>query len=124
MLCDGRINETFIIETIEGAPTISACTAVYTNAIISCDSDSEITLNPTEIIINKNLVPSDLNIDLGNMTKRFRNINTVSGSSTFWSSNTVSTLKVDLGLDSSGEQRIITADNSLISNDILSGGGY
>ena len=124
MSCNARINETFIIETIEGAPTMSACTGVYTNAIISCDSDTEITLDSSEIIINKNLVPSDTNIDLGTVNKRFRNINSISGSSTFWSSTTVNVSNLNLGLDSSGEQRIITANNSVISNDVLSGGGY
>jgi hypothetical protein len=124
MQCNGNINQTFIIETIEGAPTMSACTGVYTNAIISCDSDTQISLNPTDIIINKSLLPSDLNIDLGSIGSRFRTIHTISGSSTFWSATTVSTLNLDLGLDNSGEQRTITANNSMITNDILNGGGY
>lgn len=124
MQCNGNINQTFIIETIEGTPTISACTGVYTNTVISCDSGTQISLNPTDITINKNLIPSDLNIDLGSIGNRFKTINTVSGSSIFWSSTTVSTLGLDLGLDNLVEPRIITANNSVITNDILFGGSY
>jgi hypothetical protein len=124
MQCNGNINQTFIIETIEGTPTISACTGVYTNAVIDCDSDTQITLNPTNITINKDLIPSDINIDLGSIGSRFRNINVISGSSLFWSAATVTTTEIDLGLDSSGEQRTLTANNLVISNDILNGGTY
>lgn len=124
MLCNGNINQTFIIEKIDDTPIISACTSVYSNKLISCDSDTQIILNPSEIIINKNIIPSDFNIDLGNISNRFRTINTISGSSTFWSSTTVSTLGLNLGLDSSNNQRIITANNSIIANDILFGGYY
>ena len=51
MSCQGNssdINQTFIIEPIVFAsggtetPIVSACTAVFTNLIISCDGDAQI----------------------------------------------------------------------------------
>jgi len=55
--------------------------------------------------------------------KRFRDINTVSGTTTVWTSTIkVYTPELDLGLDSLGNQRTITANNSVIQNDILNGG--
>jgi hypothetical protein len=73
-----NINETFIIESTELTPTITACTGVYTNEVISCDSDTSISLTPDELIINKSLLPEvDATIDIGTSTFRFREINSV-----------------------------------------------
>jgi hypothetical protein len=73
-----NINETFIIESTELTPTITACTGVYTNEVISCDSDTSISLRPDELIINKSLLPEvDATIDAGTPTFRFREINSV-----------------------------------------------
>ena len=73
-----NINETFIIESTELTPTITACTGVYTNEVISCDSDTSISLTPDELIINKSLLPEvDATIDAGTPTFRFREINSV-----------------------------------------------
>ena len=119
------INETFIIEA-NNTETISACTAVFTNNIVSCSGDSQIHLTSGSTIFNTSIVPeSDANIDAGIPLKRFRNINTVSGTSTVWTSTvSVITPTLDLGLDSQGNLRQITADNSVIQNDTLLGGTY
>lgn len=128
---NSNINETFIIEPIffssgSTAPIVSACTAVFTNDIISCDGNSEIFLGVDETVFNTNIVPSsDSTIDLGTPTRRFRDINTVSGTSTYWTASTsMTTAMLDLGVDSSGNTRQITANNSIIQNDVLLGGTY
>ena len=73
-----NINETFIIESTELTPTITACTGVYTNEVISCDSDTSILLTPDELLINKSILPKvDATIDAGTPTFRFREINSV-----------------------------------------------
>jgi len=212
---NSSINKTFIIETATltgGTPVISACTAIYTNELISCSGDTviqltsgstifntDITVNGTingdtfysgstdlynvilsaitendiyvtggtfsgsTLILTKNngqsvfstftgntsgdcitdlyvsnifgcspitlhddLEPvTDNFINLGTPIKRFRDINTVSGTSTTWTSTTsVITPNLMLGLDSSGNTRTITANNSVIQDDILFGGGF
>ena len=64
-------------------------------------------------------------IELGTPLRRFRNINTVSGVSTYWTADiSISTPNLDLGLDSLSNSRIITANNSVIQNDTLNGGTY
>lgn len=121
------INETFIIEPLLIAnDIISACTAVITNNLISCSGDSQIHLSSGETIFNTSIVPeTDDTIDVGTAFKRFRDINTVSGTSSVWTSSvTVITPNLDLGLDSLGNSRQITANNSIIQNDTLMGGTY
>ena len=121
------INETFIIEPlILNNDTISACTAVFTNSVISCSGDSQINLFSGLTEFNTNLVPeNDATIDVGIPLKRFRDINTVSGTSSVWTSTIkVTTPLLDLGLDSQGILRQITADNSIIQDDFLNGGIY
>ena len=67
----------------------------------------------------------DGNHNLGTPIKRFRDINTISGTSTVWTStSSVITPNLDLGLDSLSNPRIITANNSIIQNDILNGGQF
>ena len=46
------INETFIIESIEGSDIMSACTGFYTNALISCSSNSQ-------LLLGNNLIQSN-----------------------------------------------------------------
>ena len=209
------INQTFIIEPLSitgGSPTISACTAMYTNLLISCSGDTEISLSSgythfnnniivngavtgntfysgstnlydiilsaitendiyltgatfsggtlvltrndnqnifatftgntsgecitnlhvtnlfgcSPIIIHSDLEPiSDNTLNIGTTLKRFRDINTVSGTSSVWSSTiSLTTPNLILGLDSSGNTRIITANNSIIQDDSLNGGLY
>jgi len=123
------INQTFIIEPQSitgGTPVISACTAIYTNEVISCDGDATIELGTGFTMFNTSIIPTvDGTIDIGYPSQRFRNINTISGTSTFWTSTTsVTTAALMLGLDSSGNTRTITANNSVIQNDVLFGGNY
>lgn len=126
---NSSINKTFILEpmsTTGGTPVISACTAVYTNEVISCDGDAVIQLGSGETIFNTAIMPTvDGTIDVGTPVRRFREVNTYSGTSTYWTATTsVTTAMLDLGLDSSGNTRQITANNSVIQNDILLGGSY
>lgn len=122
------INETFIIEpeNLSGSTFFSACTAVFTNSIISCSGDSQINLSTGVVTFNTNIEPvTDNSIDLGSTPKRFRNINTISGTSTVWTSTIkVTTPMLDLGNDSQGNLRQITANNSIIQDDTLLGGSF
>ncbi len=108
------------------ATTISACTSVQTNKLVSCSGDTQISLSSGQTIFNTTLNPNlDAAIDVGTSLKRFRDINTVSGTSTVWSSTIkVSTPTLDLGNDSLGNSRQITANNSIIQDDTLLGGTY
>jgi hypothetical protein len=128
-----NINETFIIEPVENTgqtETISACTAVYTNLLINCDSNIEINLSTNEININADLNPNiDATINLGTPIRRFRQINTVSGTSTYWNSisatiDNLSVSTIDLGYDSGGDHRILNADTSILNLDTLEAGKY
>jgi hypothetical protein len=123
------INQTFIIEPQSltgGTPVISACTAIFTNEVISCDGDATIELGTGNTIFNTSITPTvDGTIDIGYPNQRFRNINTISGTSTVWTSTTsVTTAALVLGDDSGGNARIITANNSVIQDDTLFGGIY
>lgn len=67
----------------------------------------------------------DNKIILGSDTKRFRDINTVRGTTTVWSvREELVTPKINLGEDNNGVNRVITADNSIIQDDTLLGGKY
>jgi hypothetical protein len=118
------INQTFIIEPLEG--TGSTCTSVYTNEIICCDDDITTIILSDNIEVAKSIIPLiDSTKDLGFPNLRFRNINTVSGTSSVWTSTEkVITPELDLGFDSLGNHRIITANNSIVQNDNLNGGDY
>jgi hypothetical protein len=123
------VNETFIIEAFSmsgDAPTFTACTAVFTNSIISCSGNSQINLYSGVTEFNTNIEPNtDATIDVGTPIKRFRDINTVSGTSTVWTSTIkVTTPTLDLGNDSQGNLRQITANNSIIQDDTLLGGNF
>jgi len=100
--------------TINGV--LSACTGVYTSNLYGC----------SPITIHDDLLPlNDGDSDLGTPVKRFRDVNTISGTSTVWTStNKIITPELNLGLDSSGNTRTITANNSIIQDDILNGGVY
>jgi len=124
----GNINKTFIIEAVEvtGDTSVSACTAVYTNKIESCSGDTEVLLTDGATIFNTNLEPkNDSSLGIGSKTKRFREINVVSGTTSLWVSETkVKTPEIDFGDDSLGNSRKITANNSIIQDDCLFGGTY
>ncbi len=71
------INETFIIESlsISGNPTFSACTALYSDNIISCTGNAEIILSTGQTIFNTSILPFiDNTIDLGSISNKFANI--------------------------------------------------
>lgn len=124
------VNQTFIIEPLsltgDTTPIISACTAVYTNRLISCDDNGNTIFLSDKVEVSRSIVPLiDAMNDLGTPNLRFRNINTVSGTSSVWrSTQKVITPEIDLGLDSQGNPRVITANNSIIQNDNINGGLY
>jgi len=72
------INETFIIEPLSltgGSPTLSACTALYTDNLISCTGNAEILLSTGQTIFNTTLIPLvDDSINLGSSSNKFGNI--------------------------------------------------
>lgn len=105
---------------------LSACTAVYTNRLTSCDDDGNTIFLSNKIEVNRSIVPLiDATNDLGTSQLRFRNINTVSGISSVWTSTQkIITPELDLGLDYYNTSRKITADNSIIQNDVLNGSFY
>ena len=76
--------------------------------------------------VSGNIEPlNDNSSDLGTSLKRFRDINTVSGTTSYWTATVkVITPELDLGNDSLGNPRTITANNSIIQNDTLQGGTY
>lgn len=78
------------------------------------------------IIIHDDLTPVDDNIQkLGTPLKRFRELNAYSGNTSVWTASiSVNTPSLELGLDSSGNTRTITANNSVIQDDTLIGGSY
>jgi hypothetical protein len=127
MDCTGKgfINKTFIISSTPVVPVIP-CSAYTTNLIFSCDGSKTFTFDGTTITPHKDIIPiSDGVINIGTQVKRFRDVNTISGTSTVWTStNVVNTPNLNLGVDSDGNQRIITANNSVIVDDILFGGTY
>jgi hypothetical protein len=124
------INQTFIIEpfatTGDTTPIISACTAVYSNRLISCDDNGTTIFLSDNVEVSKSIVPLiDAMNDLGIPSLRFRGINTVSGTSSVWNSTEkIITPEIHLGLDSQGNNRVITADSSIIQNDDINGGDY
>jgi hypothetical protein len=97
---------------------------IQTENIIACESG--VTINNAITVYNTEVLPtSDNLISVGSPSKRFRNVNTVSGTSTVWTATQkIITPVLDLGLDLSGNTRIITADNSIIQDDVLLGGEY
>ncbi len=92
-------------------------TELYVEDIFACNSG---------VTIHSDITPvSDGTINLGTPIKRYRDINTVSGTTTVWSATTIIyTPDLDLGLDGDGNSRIINANNSIIQNDLLNGGIY
>jgi hypothetical protein len=94
--------------------------------MFNCDGSNTFTFTGDTITPHKSIIPNiDNTLNLGTISKRFRDVNTVSGTSTVWTSiNQVITPNLNLGFDSDNNQRIITANNSIIVNDTLFGGNY
>jgi hypothetical protein len=79
------------------------------------------TVNATTSI----LPTQDITVNIGTPTNRFREVNTYSGTTTIWSATTIIySPTLDLGLDSLGNSRILTANSSILNNDVLLGGSY
>lgn len=106
----------FLSQSFTGG-TGSCITDLYVENLHSCT---------TGITLYDDVIPEpDNTINLGTQLKRFRDINTVSGTTTYWTATVkVITPEVDLGNDSLGNPRIINANNSIIQNDILKGGTF
>jgi hypothetical protein len=121
------INETFIFEVgVDSDSALSACTGVYTNRIVSCEGNATIFIKEDSIETTSSIIPLvDAENDLGTPLQRFRQINSVNGYSSVWSSSEkIITPELDLGEDDLDNHRVITANNSIIQNDILTGGSY
>jgi len=120
-----NINKTFIISSTPVVPVLP-CSAVTTNIMFSCDGSNTFTFSGNTITPYKSIIPNvDNTLDIGNASKRFRNVNTVSGTSTIWTSTIqVITPEINLGYDTINNERVIDANNSIISGDILIGGIY
>ena len=57
-LSPSDINQTFVVEPLSltgGSPTISACTALYTNEIISCSGNTSIFLGSGTTSFNSDI---------------------------------------------------------------------
>lgn len=121
--CDNsNIRQNYIVTNTNEFDTFTACTGVWTSNIYGC---SPITIQDQLILKGDTSPNSDGTINLGSTVNRFRDINTVSGTSSVWTSTVkVITPSIDLGLDSNNESRIINSNNSIIQNDILLGGSY
>ena len=79
------------------------------------------TINATTSI----LPTQDITVNIGTPTNRFREVNTYSGTTTIWSATTIIySPTLDLGLDSLGNSRILTANSSILDTDTLLGGSY
>ena len=116
------INDT-LTSTLNDGSTVT--TVINTFNSLSATTMSAGTLTTGGITTSGDIIPTtDNTFVIGTPTKRFREVNTVSGTSSYWKSTTVSATTIDLGLDSSGNTRIINANNSIIKNDCLDGGTY
>jgi signal peptidase I len=111
---------TFIItrgDNVEFSATINTVTGFTINGDLLITGNTE---------TGGDILPTNDSIsNIGSQLKRFRDINTISGTSTVWTSTIkVITPTLDLGLDSNNESRVINANNSIIQNDVLIGGSF
>jgi hypothetical protein len=122
---NSNLNKTIIIQAADN-DVISACTGVFVTEIISCDGNTSMLFSTDYIVVEGGIIPDvDGTRDLGLPNRRFRDVNTISGTSTVWTSTqVVNTPNLNLGLDADGNQRNITADSSVIQDDILNGGNF
>lgn len=135
----GDITKIYVVEPVETVvQSITAGTIVVTGSLTvegdfyNCDSGSTAFFNTisacTEDTINvgSSLTPVNDNVvDAGTPIRRYREVNTVNGMSSIWASTVrVVTPEVTLGYDSSGELRILTANSSILQNDVINGGSY
>lgn len=123
---NSNLKQSFLVVSSLVQETLSACTAIYSNELISCSGDSVVFLSSGETVFNTSIKPvNDGTIDVGTPLKRFRDINTISGTTTVWNATTsVTTPTLNLGLDTLNNLRIINADNSIVQDDTLNGGNF
>lgn len=109
--------EPFATDTSFTGGSGNCITELYIEDLFACN---------TGVTIHSNFTPAvDNSVDLGTPVKRFRDINTVSGTTSYWTATVkVISPELDLGLDSLGNPRKITADSSIIQNDTLLGGTF
>ena len=50
-----NVNQTFIIEQVEGTPVLSACTSLFTDMVKSCSGDTTITMGTGVVTFNGNV---------------------------------------------------------------------
>jgi hypothetical protein len=117
------LNKTFIIGAKPVIPVLP-CSAYTTDLIFSCNGNKVFTFSGDTITPYMDIIPNEDGVlTLGTNIRRFRDVNTISGTSSVWTSTeVVNTPNLNLGVDSDGNQRNITADSSVIQNDILNGG--
>lgn len=104
-------------DSVEFSATIDVVTGLTINGNLLVTGTTE---------VGGDIIPTlDNTINIGTPIKRFRNVNTVSGTSTVWTStDRVITPELNLGLDGLLNQRTITANNSIIQHDVLYGGTF
>lgn len=123
------LNQTFVLNPIQTTGSTIQLT-VFTDRIISTSGDTEITIDGDAVTFNKTLEPViDNTINLGTPIKRFRSLNTVSGSTSYWAatvveSQVINTPILNLGFDMYNNYRVLTADSSVLSGDTLGGSSY
>lgn len=108
--------------SVSGGTTGNCINELYVTNVYGC---SPITIH--DVMIHKDDIVPDVDgfHSVGTPIKRFRELNALSGTTTLWTASTrVTTSEVDLGTDSQSNPRIITANNSIIQNDLLDGGSY
>lgn len=134
----GDITKIYVVEPVETivqsitAGTIVTGSLTIEDDLYNCGSGSTAFFNTisacTEDTINvgSSLTPlNDSTVDAGTPLRRYREVNTVNGMSSIWASTVrVVTPEVTLGYDSSGELRILTANSSILQNDVINGGSY
>lgn len=134
----GDITKIYVVEPVETivqsitAGTIVTGSLTIEDDLYNCGSGSTAFFNTisacTEDTINvgSSLTPlNDNTVDAGTPIRRYREVNTVNGMSSIWASTVrVVTPEVTLGYDSSGELRILTANSSILQNDVINGGSY
>ena len=136
---NGDVTKLYVIEPIENsvfgnltASTITVTDITVEGNLYNCESGSTAFFNTVSactdntINVGSDLTPvNDASVDVGTPFRRYREVNTVNGMSSIWASTVrVVTPEVTLGYDSNGELRILTANSSILQNDVINGGSY
>lgn len=124
-----ELNQTFVIEAPPNIGGGYGCDNIIIDSVMSCSGDTIIKLSTDNVSINQTLLPATALVDLGTTVKRFRSINTVSGTSTYWTTNIIRSAvinaeAINLGSDILNNNRVITANTALLIGDSLGGQVY